>query len=103
MYPSPGLAGCTVGEMSEGILELGDEILRVQGRPAEQRRRQRRRHQQLMLALQLAMFESTYAAWAIVAGLAVVWHYHIESVVPRPYLVRLSLPLRKSVVADSES
>ncbi|KAI4178339.1 MAG: hypothetical protein LQ346_007482 [Caloplaca aetnensis] len=32
------------------------------------------------------MFESTYTAWAIVAGLAVVWHYHIESVVPRPYL-----------------
>ncbi|KAL8741250.1 MAG: hypothetical protein Q9184_008409 [Pyrenodesmia sp. 2 TL-2023] len=73
--------------MSEGILELGDDIVRVQRHQAQrQQRQQQPREQQLMMQLYLAMFESTYTAWAIVAGLTVVWHYHVESVVPKPYL-----------------
>ncbi|KAL8923030.1 MAG: hypothetical protein Q9208_004842 [Pyrenodesmia sp. 3 TL-2023] len=73
--------------MSEGILELGDDIVRAQRHQMQRRQTQQQQTQQgLMMELYLAMFESTYTAWAIVAGLAVVWHYHIESVVPRPYL-----------------
>lgn len=90
--------------MSEGILELGDDIVRAQRHQAQRRQTQQQQQQQMM-ELYLAMFESTYTAWAIVAGLAVMWHYHIESVVPKPYLVRLAVPIpcNTAIVADSET
>lgn len=40
------------------------------------------------VAKMVKIAESTYTAWAIVAGFSILWHYHIEQAVPRPYLVR---------------
>ncbi|KAI4123916.1 MAG: hypothetical protein LQ338_005063 [Usnochroma carphineum] len=55
--------------MSEGICEMEEGIRRGCNMEA-----------------MLGIAESTYTAWAIVAGLSVLWHYHVEKLVPRPYL-----------------
>ena len=60
--------------MSESILEMEDGLQRANKRKMEDLRKNA---------------QSPFLAWAIMLGLVALWHTHIGSVVPRPYLVHL--------------
>lgn len=62
--------------MSESILEMEDGLQRANKRKMEDLRKNA---------------ESPFLAWAIIFGLACLWHTHIETVVPRPYLVNVHM------------
>ncbi|KAL8876296.1 MAG: hypothetical protein Q9198_005484, partial [Flavoplaca austrocitrina] len=57
--------------MSESILEMEDGLQRANKRKMEDLRKNA---------------QSPFLAWAIILGLVALWHTHIETVVPRPYL-----------------
>ena len=62
--------------MSESILEMEDGLQRANKRKMEDLRKNA---------------ESPFLAWAIIFGLACLWHSHIEAAVPRPYLVHVQI------------
>ncbi|KAL8682515.1 MAG: hypothetical protein Q9186_001462 [Xanthomendoza sp. 1 TL-2023] len=61
--------------MGESILEMEQGI----------RNSLRKEHDYEMESLHF-LAESTFTTWVVILGLSMLWHHHIEQVVPKPYL-----------------